>query len=89
MSRRSVVLTTMLALTLSVDAAELVTLVRLSDAALRVRFALPATCDPVLSATRPTPHGTIDVTIVCLGNTADAPGSPAAHPTDPPGRARR
>jgi hypothetical protein len=59
-------LTVMLALTLDVGPGELKALLRLSDAELRDRFDLPASCDPALSARRRGPRTAIEVTIRCV-----------------------
>jgi hypothetical protein len=59
----------MLLVTLSVDSAELVELVRLSTPQLRDRFDLPATCEPALSATRRGPRSSIEVRIGCVDDT--------------------
>jgi hypothetical protein len=68
-------LAAMLALTLNVDSGELAALLRLSDAQLRDRFDLPASCDPALSARRRGPRTSIEVTIQCVEQTLRAPGA--------------
>ena len=87
--RKPIVLTsaTIVAVTVSVDSAELVELVRLSESQLRARFDVPATCEPALSATRRSPRSPIDVRIRCIDHQPGDASSASAPPRWPhPGR---
>jgi hypothetical protein len=59
-------LASLVTVVVTVDSAELVKLIRMSESQLRERFDLPATCEPALSATRQGPRKSIEVRIQCL-----------------------
>jgi hypothetical protein len=66
----------MVAVTLTVDTAELAALLRMSRHELRERFALPATCEPAVSATRRERRQAIEVRIDCVDTEPALPASP-------------
>jgi hypothetical protein len=76
MRRVAWVVAGMAAVTLTVDTAELAALVRMSQHELRQRFALPATCEPAVSATRRERRQAIEVRIDCVDTEPAPPASP-------------
>jgi hypothetical protein len=62
----------MSSVTMSVDIAEFVEIVRSSDAELRQRYGLPTRCDPMVSAMRAPGHR-VKVSITCAGALSGGP----------------
>jgi hypothetical protein len=81
------VLLGILAVTVSVDTAQFVALVRSSENELRDRFGLAATCEPAMSATRRGPRRPIEVKIQCA-ETSQGEREPAERAATPAHRSR-